>query len=810
MCLHAQRLRAPCQHRLIEHASSRVTGPRRHDVARVIAQSLAVFENAKLLADTDQHVRIGADPDRAASGGEISREKHAVAQIRFGDGAQADDCPAAHDLSDLTPRRMRGVHEAPASIHRHVSKQPFDRSRAQRRLALLYLAQLLSDVNVDGPLARKRQNGAQLQRCDGSETVWSDAYDGIRHSRRRTSAGFDELCESVEVRYEAGLLRTRWQAVKPAMRVEHRKQRQTDARLAGCGGDTLCHLGRVRVGASRLVVMDVVKLTDPSESRFQHLDIGLSRESFEIVRGQPRHESIHQLAPAPEAVAGVPAALGQSGHTALERVAVKVRDSRQSYRCPFIVGQGLDATLHQRDAAFLMLNAYALDPSPRQQGCLEVQGGMTRGRSHSTDAGQGFMACDMYRHYRCGRQEHLPMQCDRIWHHARLATCAAGQPDIGAVADGLVAARDGRILFAGPAAEAPASLDARESFDCEGRWITPGLIDCHTHLVYGGDRAHEFEQRLAGVSYEAIARAGGGIVSTMNATRAASEAELVRTALPRLDALLAEGVTTLEIKSGYGLSLEHERKQLLAARALGRARNVSITTTFLGAHALPPEFAGNPDGYVDEVCESMLPAIAREGLADAVDAFCESIGFTAAQTRRLFEAAKRNGLPVKLHAEQLSNQRGAALAAEFGALSADHLEHLDDAGVAAMARAGTVAVLLPGAFYFVRETKLPPLGALREQRIPIALATDSNPGTSPLTSLLLVMNMAATLFRMTVDECLIGVTRAAAMALGQSAHIGTLESGKWCDLAIWNIDRPAELVYRMGFNPLHARIWRGH
>ncbi|HKP79346.1 MAG TPA: imidazolonepropionase, partial [Phenylobacterium sp.] len=304
-------------------------------------------------------------------------------------------------------------------------------------------------------------------------------------------------------------------------------------------------------------------------------------------------------------------------------------------------------------------------------------------------------------------------------------------------------------------------------------------------------------------------RAGGGIVSTMAATRAASEDQLVAQALPRLDALIAEGATTIEIKSGYGLSLDHERKSLRAARRLGELRPVTVTTTFLGAHALPGEFKNDADGYIDLVCREMIPAVAAAGLADAVDAFCEGIGFSPAQARRVFEAAKAHGLPVKLHAEQLSNLHGAALAAEFGALSADHLEHLDEAGIAAMAKAGTVATLLPGAYYFVRETKPPPIEALRRARVPMALATDCNPGTSPLTSPLLVMNMGATLFRLTIDECLAGVTREAARALGRLADTGTLEAGKACDLAIWNIERPAELVYRMGFNPLHARIWRG-
>ncbi|WP_439409193.1 imidazolonepropionase [Bradyrhizobium sp. DASA03076] len=398
---------------------------------------------------------------------------------------------------------------------------------------------------------------------------------------------------------------------------------------------------------------------------------------------------------------------------------------------------------------------------------------------------------------------------DRIWHNARLATMRADRPDLGEIEQGVIAIRDGRIVYAGAAADFPGDADAIQWIDCEGRWITPGLVDCHTHLVYGGNRAHEFELRLKGASYEEIARAGGGIVSTVAATRKASEAELVASALPRLDALIGEGATTVEIKSGYGLDTETEMRQLSAARSLGRRRKVTICTSFLGAHALPVEADGDKDRYIDRVCREMLPAVATAGLADAVDAFMEGIAFSAEQTARVFEAARGLGLPVKLHADQLSNLGGAALAAKFAALSADHLEHTDEAGAAAMAKAGTVAVLLPGAFYFIRETQKPPVEAFRKHGVAMALATDSNPGSSPLTSLLLAMNMGATLFRMTVAECLAGVTREGARALGVLHETGTLEAGKWCDLAIWDIERPAELVYRIGFNPLHRRVWRG-
>src|SRR5579864_1214678 len=400
------------------------------------------------------------------------------------------------------------------------------------------------------------------------------------------------------------------------------------------------------------------------------------------------------------------------------------------------------------------------------------------------------------------------MTIDKVWTNARLATLAPDQPGLGVIEKGAVAAAGGRIVYVGPMRDLPLAIEARR-VDCEGRWITPGLVDCHTHLIFGGNRLRDFELRLGGATYVEIAEAGGGIVSTMRATRDSSEEMLVSRALPRLDALMAEGATTVEVKSGYGLDLETEVRMLHAARRLGRERPVAIATTYLGAHALPPEFAGDKNGYIAFICDEVLPKIAPVGLVDAVDAFCESFAFSPEQVARVFVTAHGLGLPVKLHADQVSNSGGALLAARHGALSADHLEHVDEEGVAALAAAGTVAVLLPGAFYFLRETQAPPVALLRKHGTRIALATDCNPGSSPLTSLLLTMNLGATLFRLTVEESIAGVTREAARALGRLDEIGTLEPRKWCDLAIWDVETPTELVYRIGFNPLHARVWRG-
>ena len=370
---------------------------------------------------------------------------------------------------------------------------------------------------------------------------------------------------------------------------------------------------------------------------------------------------------------------------------------------------------------------------------------------------------------------------------------------------GFVAITGGRITATG-VGDPGIAASVHEEIDAHGALLTPGLIDCHTHLVYAGNRAREFEMRLEGASYEEIARAGGGIVSTVTATRALSEDELVQAALPRLDALIAEGAGTIEIKSGYGLTVEDELKMLRAARRLGKERNIRVRTSYLAAHAVPAEYKGRPDAYIDEVVLPGLEAAHAEALVDAVDGFCEGIAFSPAQIARVFGRAKALGVPVKLHAEQLSNLGGAALAASYGALSADHLEYLDGPGVAAMAKAGTVAVLLPGAFYFLREKQAPPVEALRSAGVPIAIATDCNPGSSPLASLLLAMNMASTLFRLTPEEALAGVTRNAAEALGLADEIGTIAAGKRAELAVWDVRHPAELAYRIGFNPLHKAI----
>ncbi|NUH67160.1 imidazolonepropionase [Sulfitobacter sp. S0837] len=396
----------------------------------------------------------------------------------------------------------------------------------------------------------------------------------------------------------------------------------------------------------------------------------------------------------------------------------------------------------------------------------------------------------------------------RVFTDLKAATMESADTPYGMIEDAAIVVQGEQIAWVGPVAALPEAHSDLPRSSLEGRLVTPGLIDCHTHIVHGGDRAVEFEMRLNGASYEEVARAGGGIVSTVKATRAASEDDLLADALRRVDVLIAEGVTVLEIKSGYGLDTDTELRMLRAARAIATKRPIRVKTTFLGAHATPADYAGRDDAYIDEVCIPAMRAAHAEGLVDAVDGFCEGIAFQPAQIARVFDVARELGLPVKLHAEQLSNLGGAKLAASYGALSADHIEYLDEEGVIAMAEAGTVAVILPGAFYTLRETQAPPIALLRKHSVPMALATDINPGSSPLNSLLLTLNMGCTLFRMTPEEALRGVTQHAARALGLK-DCGTLAPGMRADLAVWDVKHPAELAYRIGFNPLHSRIFGG-
>lgn len=389
---------------------------------------------------------------------------------------------------------------------------------------------------------------------------------------------------------------------------------------------------------------------------------------------------------------------------------------------------------------------------------------------------------------------------DLLLTDARIATMRREAADFGVIEDGALAIRDGAIAWVGDTRELPRESSA-EMRSLGGRWITPALVDCHTHLVFGGDRAAEFEQRLGGASYEDIARAGGGILSTVKATRATSADELFAAALPRLDALISSGVATVEIKSGYGLDVDSELKMLEVARRLGTARDVTIVTTLLAAHAIPPEFIDDADGWIERVCAELIPAAAERGLADAVDAYCETIAFNSTQVARVFDAAREHGLPIKLHADQLSDGHGAALAASYSALSADHLEYSSEEGIAAMAGAGTAAVLLPGAFLTLNETQQPPVAELREHGVPIAIATDCNPGTSPLTSMQEAMALASRLFRLTPRECLAGATREAALALGIRDR-GVIAAGRRADLAVWDIDHPRDLAYWLGRNAL--------
>ena len=806
-----ERLRPTSQSGVDEPPPGRAAGERQN-VALQRAEPLGIFELAQFVRRADRNVRVGSDAKAPAGVEPGAPRENSVAEVGFGDGAEARDRPGSCEALCFAGVHMRRVDEAPARADGRMVQEPADRPRAERGEATLDLRDLLARVDVDRKLTRQRDDVGELVGRRRAQAVRRDAERRVRIVSHELFASLEQAGEAVEAGDEPALLRLRRRPAEAGVRIEDRQERQTDSRFARRGDNAPSHLGGIGVGRAVQRVVEIVEFGDGGEARLQHLDIEFGGDRLDVVGGHHQREAVHCLAPGPEGVGVAAAALGKARHRPLKGVAVQVRERRDKDRVPFVAGARGYAALDRRDRSVLDRQPDSGSPAVRGQRDVGMNGSQARLRSAAAFLRFDAICIAIIR----GSGKRVAMgqptdEVETIWLNARLATLAPEMPGLGIVDKGAVAARGGRIAFAGRQDELPSALRERAQriVDCEGRWITPGLIDCHTHLVYGGDRAEEFEMRLAGASYEEIARAGGGILSTVRATREAGEEELTVTALRRLDALIAEGVTTLEVKSGYGLETAAERKSLAVARRLGERRPVTVRATFLAAHAIPPEFAGRREAYLEFVLGETLPALAREGLVDAVDAFCERIAFSLPEVARVFDAARRLGLPVKLHADQLSDGGGAALAAEFHALSADHLEYADEAGVEAMARAGVVAALLPGAFYTLRERQAPPVALLRKHRVAIAVATDSNPGTSPMTSMLLALNMAATLFGLTVEECVKGATRNAAKALGLGAETGTLEAGKWADLAIWEVERPAELVYHLGFNPLHARVWRG-
>ncbi len=751
--------------------------------------------------------------------------KGSVAEVGFGDGAEAGGGAGGCEAAGFVGGHVGGVDDAPSGVEGGVVEEPLDGAAAAPGEGLCDFAGLLGCVEVDGGGGRERagggegEDGGELFGCDGAQAVGGEAEVCVGEVAEGGATAVDDEGEEFGVADESALAVEWRRAAEAGVGVERGEERERDTRPPRRCRDAFGHLGGVGVGGACGVVVEVVELADAGEPGLEHLHVEVGCDGLDVVGGHGEGEAVHLRAPGPEVVAGGAAELGEARHGALEGVAVDVGHTGDEDLDALVSGAGGDVGLDGGDEACVEGDADVVLPA----GGGESGGGVDGGHGAALGSVSAGRTCGVILggmgtlHVGPPGAGAAPGDFGprRVWRNARVATLEGRRRGLGEIEGGAVAAREGRIVFVGAEGEMPEeALRGAEVVDCEGRWILPGLIDCHTHLVHAGDRAGEFEQRLAGATYEEIALAGGGIVSSVRALRGASEEELVRQSLPRLDALMAEGVTTVEIKSGYGLDVASEVRSLRAARRLGELRRVSVVTTCLAAHAVPPEFAVDRVRYVDLIVREILPAVAQgkkhgRGLADAVDAFCEGIAFSPEEVRRVFAAAKALGLPVKLHADQRTNLGGAALAAEWGALSADHLEHTDEAGAAALGRAGTAAVLLPGAFHFLRDTHRPPVEAFRRHGVAMAVATDCNPGTSPLTSLLLAMNMGATLFGLTVEECIVGVTRAAARALGRGGEIGTLEVGKWADLSIWSVDRPAELVYRMGLNRLAGRVWHG-
>ena len=641
----------------------------------------------------------------------------------------------------------------------------------------------------------------------------------LRQVAERRPGSLHDPMEALQTAGKALLTSRGLTSVASAPLVEDRKQGEANTGFLCRGRNPLRHLGFAAVGSASWSVMQIVELRDSGESRLQHLHLRQTGDGLDIVRRKDLDHAVHLPPPGPEVVPSRRTApLGASGHCTLKGVTVKIdrrrqQDAHSLSRRLRVRGNGLDPAVivdDHRDPPFpASAGKRNLRPEfPLHPVLLQREAGtLVRSLASLPLLDESICAYIMA----IPRPVHRPHRAMNatVLANTDIATMQENGDPYGIIPDGAIAiGADGTISWCGRRTDLPGSLRKASHRDLGGRLVTPALIDCHTHLIWGGNRAKEFEMRLKGRTYEEIAQAGGGILSTVNATRAARDETLFDSALERANGLVAEGVSTIEIKSGYGLDVETELRMLRIARRVADKLPVRIRTTFLGAHAVPPEYAGRADAYIDEVCIPALESAHREALVDAVDGFCEKIAFSPSQIQRVFAHSENLGLPVKLHAEQLSNLGGANLAARFGALSADHLEFLDSNGVSAMAAAGTVAVLLPGAFYTLRETRKPPVGLLREAEVSIAVATDCNPGSSPLESLLLAMNMACILFELHPEEALAGATRNAARALG-IADAGQLSPGLRADLAIWNAGHPAEIAYRTGANPLHERWFAG-
>lgn len=798
-----RRLRTAGTDRLEQPASGRAFGIGQHR-ACTVAQTLRPFEHAQLIGEADAEIGIAADTEPAAGFEKSRRIEDAIAKIGLGDRAETYHRTARGKPTEFVHRRLGTMDRAPAAVDLHLVEQPGDWPGAVVGQDLLNFRLLFGEVDMDRTVGCKCHEHLQIAAADRPQRVRCQADAEIRRRLRQPPArSLEQAGKAFRIVAEASLRTGERPPVGTAEPIEHRQERQANAGPFGSRENAPRHLGGIGVGRAIGGVVQIMELGDRAETCLQHLDEGHGGDGFHLLRLEPFEKAIHGLAPSPEAVAaGGSARLGEPGHAALEGMAVQVhrRWQQQVHHLPVPIMRGTD---RGNGAIGCDLDRHILPPAFRQK---RAAGDETARTGHALRTSLTEYVHTYYERPRKRSSRGEGMAPARLLVDAEVATMAADGTPYGLIRDAAVVLVGERIAWVGPRRALPAEYADLAAESLGRRLVTPAPIDCHTHLVFAGNRAREFELRLRGASYAEIARAGGGIAATVEATRRADEATLLAGALRRVDCLLADGVGTIEIKSGYGLDVETELRLLRVARAIPRHRPVDVVTSFLGAHSVPP--GTDADGYIDQVC---LPALERahaEGLVDAVDGFCERIAFTPEQIARLFRRARQLGLPVKLHAEQLSHSGGTKLAAQFGALSADHLEYAREDDVQALAAAGTVAVLLPGAFYTLREQQLPPVDALRRHRVPMAVATDWNPGTSPLGSLLLAANMACTLFRLTTEEALAGITRHAARALGL-ADRGVIAPGMRADLVVWDVEHPAELCYQIGVRCLARRIWRG-